>query len=247
MSVDQLRRPPTAGLRPRPRVTSATLKVVMAVTGSVFIVYVLVHMVGNLKIFLGAEQLDHYAAALRTLFVPIVPRESVLWAMRIVLVGCLVVHVVAAGMLTRRVRAATGSVGRQSRLGGLRSFTSRTMLVSGIVIGVFLVFHVLDLTLGVVAGEQFRHPEVIGDETVAFATDNLVDSLRRPWNAALYVVANLVLGAHLLHGGVSVAHDLGVTGHRARRGLVVVLTVVAVAVVVGNVAIPLAVLTGVVP
>lgn len=246
MAIDQVRSRTVGPARPRPRVTSATLKVVMAITGSVFIGYVLAHMVGNLKVFLGAEHLNDYAAALRTLFVPIAPDESVLWTLRLALLVCLVAHVAAGVVLTRRARAATGEVSRTPRLSTLRSFTSRTMLVSGVVVGLFIVFHVLDLTLGAVAGDQFRHPEVVGGETVYFASDNLVNSLRRPWAAAVYVVANLVLGAHLLHGGISVVHDLGVTGSRARRVVIATLTGVAVAVVVGNVAIPVAVLTGVV-
>lgn len=242
MPSTQVRVVDAVSTRPRPRVTSATLKVVMAVTGSVFIAYVLVHMVGNLKVFLGAAQLDDYAASLRTLFVPILPHESVLWVLRIVLLGCLVAHVAAAVVLTRRSRAASGAVARTPRLSAWRSFTSRTMMVSGLVVGLFIIFHVLDLTLGVAAGDQFRHPEIVGDDTVYYAAHNLVDSLRRPWAAAVYIVANLVLGAHLLHGGVSVVHDLGVTGRRSRRVLVAALTAVAVGVVAGNVAIPVAVL-----
>lgn len=247
MITQEARAGDAVGARPSARVTSATLKVVMAVTGSVFIAYVLAHMVGNLKVFLGAEHLDDYAASLRTLLVPIVPYESVLWVFRVVLAGCLVAHVAAAGVLTRRARTASGPVGRTARLSSWRSFTSRTMMVSGIVVGLFIVFHVLDLTLGVAAGDSFRHPEVVGDEVVYFAYQNLVDSLRRPWAAAVYIVANLVLGAHLLHGGVSVVHDLGMTGRRSRSVVVAGLTAVAVAVVAGNVAIPVAVLTGVVP
>lgn len=246
MTSQQVRARDEVGTRPAVKMTSATLKVVMAVTGSVFIAYVLAHMAGNLKVFLGAEHLDDYAASLRTLLVPIVPYESVLWLLRVVLAGCLVAHVAAAVVLTRRARAATGAVGRSARLSTWQSFTSRTMMVSGIVVGLFIVFHVLDLTLGVTAGDGFRHPEVVDDQVVYSAYQNLVDSLRRPLAAAVYIVANLVLGAHLLHGGVSVVHDLGMTGRRARSVVVAGLTAVAVAVVAGNVAIPLAVLTGVV-
>lgn len=246
MISQQLRAGDPGGSRPGLRVTSAALKVIMAMTGSVFIAYVLAHMVGNLKVFLGADHLNDYAAVLRTLLVPIVPTESVLWVLRVVLAGCLFAHIGAAAVLTRRARAATGAVGRTARLSAWRSFTSRTMMVSGIVVGLFIVFHVLDLTLGVTAGSGFRHPEVVGDRVVYSAYENLVGSQRRPAAAAVYIVANLVLGAHLLHGGVSVVHDLGMTGRRSRSFVVAGLTAVAVAVVAGNVAIPVAVLTGVV-
>lgn len=246
MSATQAPSGTSTRVRRGPRLSSATLKVAMAVTGSVFLAYVLVHMVGNLKVFLGAEQLDDYAAALRTLLVPIVPHESVLWSFRVVLLACLVVHVVAAVMLTRRSRAARGALNRAPRQPAWRSFTSRTMMVTGVVVGGFLVFHILDLTLGVAAGSGFLHPEVVDGEVTVFAYDNLVDSFRRPVAAVVYIVANAVLGAHLLHGGWSVVHDLGVTGLRARRWLVAMATAVAVAVVVGNIAIPVAVLAGVV-
>lgn len=245
-SIQQVQARDTAADRSRVRPTSATLKVVMAVTGSVFVLYVLAHMVGNLKVFLGAEALNDYATSLRTLLVPILPHESVLWLLRAVLAACLVAHVWAAVALTRRAQRARGEVHRVARVDAWRSFTGRTMMVSGVVVGLFVVFHVLDLTLGVTAGPGFRHPETVDGETAYYAYQNLVDSFRRPVAAAVYVVANGVLGAHLSHGGWSLVHDLGVTGARLRQVLTAVLTGIAVAVVAGNVAIPVAVQLGLV-
>jgi succinate dehydrogenase / fumarate reductase, cytochrome b subunit len=229
----------------RPAASSATLKVVMAVTGVVFIAYVFAHMLGNLKVFLGKEDMNHYAAFLRELLVPLLPHEWALWGFRIVLLVCLVAHVGAAAVLTVRRRAAGGQrATRGRRVPWWRSFTSRTMAVSGVVILAFLIFHLLDLTFGTLGGEGFRHPETVGGETHYYAYENLVASFQRPAVAIWYVLAMVVLTGHLLHGAWSVIHDFGVTGARARQVLWTAGTVVAAAVLIGNIAIPLSVMVG---
>ena len=231
----------------RPRLSNARLKVIMAVTGIVFIAYVAVHMVGNLKVYLGAESMNDYAGFLRELLVPLLPHEWVLWAFLAVLIVCLVGHVGAAGILTRRARAAgTLRTSRGHRVVWWRSFASRTMPVSGIVIGAFIVFHVLDLTLGTTGAGGFRHPETIGSDTRYFAYENLVASFQRPAVAVFYIIAMVFLGAHLLHGAWAAVNDLGVTAGRTRRVAWIAGTVLAAVVMVGNVSIPLAVMIGVV-
>ena len=217
----------------------------MAATGVVFIGYVAVHMIGNLKVYLGAESMNAYAGFLRELLVPLLPHEWVLWGFRAVLSVCLVGHVVAAGILTaraRRVGAQRTSRGRN--VVWWRSFTSRTMPLSGIVLAAFIIFHILDLTLGTTGGSGFRHPLTIGGETRYFAYENLVASFQRPIVAVFYVVAMLFLGAHLLHGSWAVANDLGATGDRTRRAAWMAGSVVAAAVMVGNISIPVAVTIG---
>jgi succinate dehydrogenase / fumarate reductase cytochrome b subunit len=231
----------------RPVTSSATLKVVMAVTGVVFIAYVFAHMLGNLKVFIGAEEMDHYAAFLRELLVPLLPYEWALWGIRAVLAVCLVAHVWAAAVLTiRRRTAGADRATRGRRVPWWRSFTSRTMAVSGVVILAFLIFHLLDLTFGTAGGAGFQHPETVGGETRYYAYENLVSSFQRPAVAVWYVLAMVVLAAHLLHGAWSVIHDLGATGARTRRTLWLIGTVVAAAVLAGNISIPLAVMTGLV-
>lgn len=228
-----------------PSVTSASLKVAMAVSGSVLVAFVFVHMVGNLKVFLGRDELNHYAAFLREFGVPLMPHGWFLWIVRVLLTVCVVTHMASAAVLTSRARAAgRNRTTRGHQVSWWRSFTSRTMAVSGVVITAFVGFHLLDLTLGVTAADGFRHPATVDGATAYFAYENLVGSFQRPAAAALYVLAMLVLGAHLSHGSWSVIHDLGVTGARARRTALIVLSVVAAAVVVGNVSIPLAVQAG---
>lgn len=209
----------------------------MATTGLLFAAFVFVHMIGNLKIYFGAETFDHYAHWLRTLLEPLVPYEGVLWILRIVLFGALVVHVGCGLLLWSRARQARGPV----RRAGLpaSSFAARTMLVSGIVLLLFVIFHILDLTIGAepAATTVFEHGQ-------AYA--NVVASFERPWSSVFYIGAMVVLALHVSHGIWTAAHDLGATGRRLRGIWRVAAGVVALAILIGNISIPIAVMTGLV-
>lgn len=212
-------------------------KVIMAVTGIIFAAYVAVHMFGNLKVYQGREYFNEYAEWLREVLTPFLPHEGVLWAFRLVLSVSLVLHVACAVLLAARARRARGPHRRAGL--PLKSFTARTMLVSGIVLLFFVAFHLLDLTIGVqpAAADGFVHGDPYG---------NLVASFQRPVVALFYVLAMLVLTAHVSHGLWTAAHDLGATGKRLRAVAVWVSGIVAVAILLGNVSIPIAVLLGVV-
>ena len=213
----------------------------MAGSGLTMSAFVVVHALGNLKVFTGAEAFDDYALWLRTAFHPVLPRTGLLWALRVVLLTALVLHLAAGVVLWRRGRAARGPY-RRSGL-GWRSFTARTMPVTGLVLLAFIALHVMDLTTGTstVASSAFR--PATADRSYAY--DNLVASLQRPVAAAAYGVAMGALGLHLAHGLVLAVNDLGATGRRLRAITTAVAGGVAVAVLLGNTAIPLAVLTGV--
>ncbi|WP_083914432.1 succinate dehydrogenase cytochrome b subunit [Nocardia concava] len=228
------------GWRGRP--SSVTLKLVMAGTGIVFALFVLVHMIGNLKVYLGAEHFDEYAHWLRTLFEPLLPYEGTLWIFRVVLLSCLIAHVGSAVLLTGRAHRARGRFRRKGL--GLRSFTARTMLVSGLVLLLFIIFHILDLTVGArpFASDEFED----ATRTTSYAYDNLIASFERPAVGAFYLLAMAVLGAHLIHGLWTAVNDLGITGQRLRQVCVAIGGVLALAVMVGNMTIPIAVWTGVV-
>lgn len=229
-------------VRRRPRVPSWALKVVMALTGVVFAAFVLVHMVGNLKVFTGAEHFNEYAHWLRTVLQPLLPYEGLLWILRAVLLACLGAHVLSAAVLWGRGRTSRG----KHRRPGMwwKHFTARTMPVTGIVLLGFVTLHVMDLTTGTpgVASDAFQPatPET------AHAYGNLVASLRRPWAATVYLVSMLALFLHLAHGLWTVVTDVGVTGHRVRAVAWVMAGGIALAVMLGNVLIPIAVWTGVV-
>ena len=208
----------------------------------VFGLFVLVHMLGNLKAYLGPQEFDSYAMWLRHMLEPAAPYSSVLWAIRVVLLACLVGHVVCAYILWRRARAARGPFGRKGL--PLRSFAARTMPITGVVLLLYIFFHILDLTTGTrpVASAQYTPLT----EARSFAYENLVHSLDRPWVSAIYIFTMLLLGLHLSHGLWLAVNDLGATGHRLRQVSVALAGIIAIAVVVGNISLPVAVLTGVV-
>ena len=216
--------------------SSSTLKLVMAGTGIVFALFVLVHMIGNLKVYTGAEHFDAYAHWLRTLLEPLLPYEGALWIFRVVLLTCLIAHIGAALLLTSRAHKARGRF-RRTDMRSLRSFTARTMLVSGIVLLLFIVFHILDLTVG-------APPVGSGAFVPGEAYANLIASFSRPAVAVFYLLAMAVLGAHLMHGLWTAVQDLGVTGHRSRQVCVAAGGALALAVMVGNMTIPIAVWAG---
>lgn len=234
--VPAVARPATS---PPPRPATWVLKVVMAVTGAVFGLFVVVHLVGNLKVFLGPEEFDGYAHWLQQdLLAPLVPHGWFIWIFRSVLAASLVAHVWAAVVLRHRARVARGPRPRQG-LRSLRSFQARSMLVTGTVLLFFVVFHVLDLTTG-------TQPAATAEFVRGDAYANLVHSFRRPAVATFYMLAIGTLFLHLAHGLWSVVNDLGATGRRLRAAGAAVAGIVGLLVLVGNLLIPVAVLTGVV-
>jgi succinate dehydrogenase / fumarate reductase cytochrome b subunit len=207
-------------------------KYAMALSGMVLMLFVLVHMLGNLKLYLGASALDNYSAWLRTAGEPLLPRQTLLWTVRIVLIAAVAVHIHAAYVLTMVNRRARPQAYRSPRDYVAASFASRTMRWSGIIVVLFVVFHLLDLTWGA-ANPAFR----AGDPY-----SNLIESFQR-WPVAIaYIVANLALALHLYHGAWSLFQTMGWVFRWRRRFAVAFAAVIAA----GNVSFPLAVLTGVV-
>lgn len=228
-----------------PWASFTVLKTTMAATGTVMALFVLVHMVGNLKAFLGPESYNHYAAWLRDLGYPLVPHEGVLWILRAVLGLCLIAHVTAGLTLWRRARRARGPVGRRSMR--RRTVAARSMVYTGCLMLVFVAVHLLDLTIGrIVAPEGFIAPVHDGGELSVHAYENLVASLSRPPMAAFYSLVMLTLGLHLAQGIWTVVHDLGGTGRRLRLVVLVIALAAALAVVLGNGLLPVLVLAGVI-
>jgi succinate dehydrogenase / fumarate reductase cytochrome b subunit len=207
-------------------------KYVMAISGMVLMLFVVVHMIGNLKLYLGAGALDSYSAWLRDVGEPALPRQTLLWTTRVVLIAAVAVHIHAAYALTLVNRRARPEAYRSPRDYVAASFASRTMRWTGIIVALFVVFHLLDLTWGA-ANPDFR----AGDPY-----HNVVESLRR-WPVAIaYVVANLALATHLYHGAWSMFQTMGWVALRRRT----LAAGFAALVAAGNVSFPLAVLTGVV-
>ncbi|MFI7483858.1 succinate dehydrogenase [Kocuria sp. M1R5S2] len=226
-----------------PELSNTALKLAMAGSGTVFSGYVLAHMLGNLKVYQGPEKFDAYAEFLRTAGAPVLPRGTLLWTARGVLAASLVVHAGGAAVLTVRAWRANGTLlpggGRRPR-GRRRSpweVVKRSMRSTGGVLGLFTVFHILDLTLG-------ARPAAARGFEPGSAYGNLVASLSRPPVAAAYAASMAALAGHLAHGIPEIANDVGVGGDRElQRRLRLGATAFAALVAAGNTTIPVAVLT----
>jgi succinate dehydrogenase / fumarate reductase cytochrome b subunit len=221
--------------------TAVGKKYAMAVSGIALMGFVLFHMIGNLKMYLGAAELDHYAEFLKQLLYPLAPKESVLWILRAGLLGMLVLHLHAAWSLTMLNRAARPVKYQSARDYEEASLASRSMRLSGIVVVAFLAWHLLDLTFGVV-NTVGTDGEFVRSEVYA----NVVRSFQRWPVAVFYVVANLLLGLHLSHGAWSIFQSLGWNNPRFNSWRRAFARGFAAVVVIGNVSFPIAVSIGVV-
>jgi len=216
--------------------TALGKKYVMAVTGILLMGYVFAHMLGNLKLYLGESDLNHYSEWLRDIATPIVPRTVALWLMRTGLIAAFVLHIHAAYSLTRMNRRARGGWYESDRDYVAANFASRTMRWTGVIVGLFVLFHLMDLTWGN-ANPDFERGEVYA---------NVVASFERVPVALTYVVANLALGVHLYHGSWSLFQSLGMNNPRFNHWRRWFAVGFAVLITVGNVSFPVAVLAGVV-
>lgn len=211
------------------------MKWMMALTGIGLLAYVLVHMIGNLKIFIGPEDLEHYAESLRTLLYPIFPKTSVLWLFRIGLSAIVVIHIWSATVLTLRNRKARGRIRYDARRQfAAADYASRTMRLGGVIIALFVIFHLADLTVG------SANPEYVPGDVY----NNIVLSFERLPVALFYVLAMCFIALHIYHGAWSLFQSLGMANPRYdpwRRWLAVGL---AAAILIGNSSIPIAVQLG---
>lgn len=214
--------------------TSIGLKITMAVSGIVFVGFVIVHMLGNLKVYMGAEVFNHYADGLREFGSPFLGYGQALWIARVVLIAALIVHVWSALKLTRQSHAARDE-GYRKREAMEFSRTSRSMRWGGIALLAFVVFHLLHLTFGTV------HPDFIPGD----AYHNLVAGFQSAPVSGVYMVAMIALGLHLYHGVWSAFQTLGVTGPRINRWRRPLALGIALVVVAGNLSFPVSVLTGI--
>lgn len=210
-------------------------KWVMALTGIMLMGFVFAHMAGNLKVYFGAEDFNHYGEFLRELFVPLLPRTWFLWMLRIGLIVAFAFHIHAAASLTltnRRAQADDRLV--QKRDWQVANAASRSMRWTGVVVALFLVWHLADLTWGTV------NPDFVRGDVYR----NLVASFERPAVSAIYIVANVALGLHLFHGSWSLFQSLGLNNPRWNSWRKTFAIGFASVIAIGNLSFPVAVLTG---
>ncbi|SNQ48999.1 Succinate dehydrogenase subunit C [Frankia canadensis] len=245
MAVTTPTRPAPAARPPRPkRSSSAPLnfwrstigkKTVMAVTGALMLLFLIVHMLGNLKIFFGPTDFDHYAHWLRTIGEPVLHGAWFLWIMRVGLGLAVILHVVSAYQLSRRdLKARPTKYVHHQR--ARASYATHIMRYGGITLALFIVYHLLDFTTLTLN----RH----GVEGAAY--DNVVSSFSVWWVTVIYIVAMLSLGLHIQHGFWSAAQTLGVNRPSRDRALKATATTLAVLLTAGFIVVPVAVLAGLV-
>jgi succinate dehydrogenase / fumarate reductase cytochrome b subunit len=221
--------------------TAVGKKYVMAITGIMLLGFVLVHMVGNLKMYLGEEEFNHYAEFLRELLVPILPRTVLLWVLRFGLLGAVALHLHAAVSLTRLNRHARSVKYQSPRDYQIANFASRTMRYTGVIVLLFVFWHLADLTWG-----WWNATGTSGEFVRGEAYDNIDRSLSRVPVAALYIVANIALGTHLFHGVWSLFQSMGWNNPKFTKWRRHIAIAFATIIVVGNVSFPIAVLAGIV-
>jgi succinate dehydrogenase cytochrome b subunit len=229
----------TATLVKDSRSTRSTiaLKLLMAISGIIFIGFVLVHMYGNLKAFAGHDAYNEYAEHLRVFGEPMLPHAGFLWLLRVALLLALVVHVAAAFALWRRARKAR-TVKYVMKKNKYSTRASHLMRWGGVTLLLFIVWHLLNFTIGKVnvTGGPTNDPYEL-----------LVDSFETWWLTLIYLVAMAMLGAHLHHGIWSSLQTLGLTNNeRSRARAKQFGFVLALIITVGFSLVPVFVLAGVI-
>lgn len=205
--------------------TAVGAKVVMAVTGLMLFGFTLVHMAGNLQVFLGHHYMDEYSRFLHSM-------PELLWPARLALLTAVLLHI-WSWLRLRGQSAAARPVGYQKKQSRAATVFSKSMRVTGPIVLIFLILHLLNLTIGVV------HPDfkMQGGGIEAPAAFHNLTTLMRQWPAigVFYILANLALGGHLWHGAFSMARTLGLSGENQLNLARAIASALTFAVVGGNV------------
>ncbi|WP_260417252.1 succinate dehydrogenase cytochrome b subunit [Paractinoplanes abujensis] len=213
------------------------MKIFMAVTGFLLVAFLYVHMIGNLKIFFGAETFDHYAHWLRSIGTPLLPEAWYLYIQRAVLTVAVIGHIVAAVILTRRARQARPvKYAHRPKVQG--SYAARTMRWGGVIILLFVIYHILDLTT------LTLNPHGVTGEVYRNVAEDFAPSR---WYVTLFYTLSIVaVGFHLRHGLWSAVRTLGLQSPRGELYARATALVLSVVLVVGYLSVPFAVLVGLV-
>lgn len=205
-------------------------KAVMAVSGAILFLFVIFHMLGNLQVFEGPAQMNYYGAALRKF-------PEALWAVRIILLVSVILHIWASVELALR-KSKARPIGYAKRENIASTYASRTMYWSGPIIFVFVIYHLLDLTAGTIHQGGTFAP---GDPY-----HNLVSGFQVWWVSAWYIFAMILLGFHIRHGAWSMFQSLGFNHPRHTPILKKAATTLAILIVLGYISIPISILLGLV-
>lgn len=210
-------------------------KVVMSVTGLVWVGYLVMHMYGNLKVFNGAEAFNHYAESLRSFGAPLLGHGHFLMAFRIVFLVSILLHVWAAVSLMRMAVRARPQRYETYRIVNA-NYAAITMRWGGAVIAAFLIYHLAHFTWGA----RFLAPEFVRGAPY----QNLVMGFQNPLHAILYLLALVTVGLHLYHGSWSLFQTMGWRTAKYDRPIRSLTAVLSLLIVLGFAVVPVAVLAG---
>lgn len=236
-SAESLRRISAAGLLLRLWQSSLGKKYVMAVTGLGLFLFVIIHMLGNLQIYLGPEYLNAYARALKS-------TPALLWGARTGLLFIAILHITVAAQLTRANRQAR-PVSYLQKKPVASTFASRTMIISGLVLLAFILFHLAHFTLGWVDPQYLDLRDPI-DMSRHDVYRMMITGFSNPFISLFYLVSMGLLLFHLSHGVSSLFQSLGLRSKKIVGVLDKFARVTALVLFLGNASIPLSILAGVI-
>jgi succinate dehydrogenase / fumarate reductase cytochrome b subunit len=209
-------------------------KYVMAITGLLLFLYVIAHMAGNLQVYLGPEPLNHYAELLHS-------KPGLLWTARVGLLIITVLHIVSALQLAAENRTARPQTYAEGK--PLASLASRTILLSGLIIFAFIVYHLMHFTLGVTNPDFVDLHDAAGRHDVY---SMVVEGFRNPYVSLFYIVSMGLLCLHLSHGVSSLFQSLGIRRTSTLASFNRFARIAAIVIFIGNCSIPIAILAGLV-
>ena len=213
-------------------------KAVMALTGVILFGYVIAHLLGNLQIYASSpDQINRYAAFLHN------PANTIpLWAARTFLLVAVLLHITASVQLWLQNRTAR-PIGYVKKNDVPASYAARTMIWSGPIVGAFIVFHVLHLTVGAILPLE----DVDGKAITPDVYHNVISGFQNYGVSAFYIIAMILLCTHLYHGIWSMFQSMGINHPRYTPLLKKGAAIVAILIAIGNCSIPIAVMAGLLP
>jgi succinate dehydrogenase / fumarate reductase cytochrome b subunit len=217
------------------KTSSVFKKAVMAVSGIIMVLFLVAHMVGNQHVFQGAKAFNGYSEWLRTVGEPALPFRTLLTIIEIVLTVSVVAHIWAAVSLWRQARRARPQ-SYVTKKSVAQTYASRTMRWGGVIVGLFIVYHILDLTFGAV--------NPAGTDSTPYG--RLVAGFSNPIPTIVYVIALVLLGMHLRHGIWSATQTLGQSNRRRERTVNAFAIVFSTLLIAGYLVVPAAVVFGLV-
>lgn len=212
--------------------TSIGKKAVMALTGLVLFGFVIGHCLGNLQVYLGAATFNKYAASLKAM-------GGLLWAVRVGLAMVFVVHIVTATQLALKGRRARPQRYKMKPPEIASTYASQTMYWTGPLLALFVAYHLAHFTYPGIAFGNYVH-------STHNVYANVVNGFSVPWVSSLYIAGQLALGVHLYHGAWSLLQSVGISNTLKNDRWRSAAQALAMAIVVANITIPLAVVFGVV-